>query len=76
MKNYLHLFALTTGLTLLFALPATAADAPAVAVFGNYMDDFIAYWKEKAMKQNTIVVAVLLVGAVALLIITRSKGPK
>jgi len=53
-----------------------ASEAVSAVAFGSYIDDFTAYWKEKALKQNTMVVAVLAVGAVAILIITRSKGPK
>ncbi len=76
MKSHLHLFALAMCILLLLASPAFASSVNDGVVFGSYIDDFIAHWKEKARNQNTVVVAVLVVGAIALFIITRSKGPK
>lgn len=76
MTRHLCLFAVATGLVLLLTNPALAGAAPDAAAFGSYIDEFIEYWKERARKQNSIVVGILLVGVVALLIITGVKKPK
>ncbi|MBA4188948.1 MAG: hypothetical protein C0467_13205 [Planctomycetaceae bacterium] len=76
MKCNLRLFALATCVLLLLTTPALASGVREAALFGGYTDDFIAYWREKVKQQNSVVIAVLIVGAIALLIITRSKGPK
>ncbi len=54
---------------------AIAGESSSYLVFGNYMDDFIAYWQEKVHQQNSIVLGILLLGIVAVLII-RSGGRK
>lgn len=76
MTRTLGLFALAAGLILFLTNPALAGHAPDSAAFGSYLDEFIEYWKDKSKKQNSIVVMVLLLGAVALLIITGVKKPK
>lgn len=76
MTRPICLFALATGLVLFLTNPALAGTAPDAAAFGSYLDEFLDYWKEKAKKQNSIVVGVLLLGVVALLIITGVKKPK
>jgi len=75
MKTHPHLFALAVGFLLLVASPALAGGSSDTAVFGAYFDDFIAYWKEKVRQQNSIVMGVFILGAIALLII-RSAGRK
>jgi RsiW-degrading membrane proteinase PrsW (M82 family) len=72
----LFLFALATGLVLFLTNPALAGAAPDAAAFGSYIDEFLDYWRERAKKQNSIVVGILLLGVVALLIITGVKKPK
>jgi hypothetical protein len=77
MKPRLRPYFLALCLFALVASPAVAsAAAPPGAVFGNYFHDFVAYWKDKARDQNTIVFAALGVGAVAILIIVTSKKGK
>ena len=76
MTRTLGLFALAAGLVLILTNPALAGHSPDGVAFGSYLDEFIDYWKEKSKKQNSIVVMVLLLGAVALLIITGVKKPK
>jgi hypothetical protein len=65
------LFTLALFVLLLFAGPAAAADGGG-ALFGGYWDQFVDYWQGAFQRQNGVILAVLGLGAVAMLIITRS----
>lgn len=71
MRPSFHLFTLALLVVLVLAGPAAAADQSG-ALFGKYWEQFLEYWQSSLQKQNGVVLAVLGVGAVALLIITRS----
>jgi hypothetical protein len=75
MKRASRLFALSFMGVLCLAGPAAAADQ-GHAVFGGYWHSFLEYWQGFLQKQNGVVMAVLGLGAVALLIITRSGNWK
>jgi hypothetical protein len=77
MKTPSRPLALALLLALLFASPAAAAESGgSPALFGDYWQAFLDYWKAVFQKQNGIVMAVLGLGAVALFIITRGKWQK
>ncbi len=57
------------------ASPAAAADLTA-ATFGGYWGEFVEHWKGVFQRQNGIVMGVLVLGAIALFIITRGKWGK
>ncbi|WP_439630479.1 hypothetical protein [Gemmata sp.] len=76
MTRPLCMFALATGFVLFLTNPALAGAVPDAVAFGSYIDEFVEYWKDRAKKQNSIVVGILLLGVVALLIITGVKKPK
>lgn len=63
-------------LVLCFAGPALAAGSSGGPVFGNFFNEFMGYWKEKLRQQNSMVLGVLLLGAVSILIIMTSKKGK
>lgn len=75
MRNHILLL-LAVCFLLCFASPAQAADSTNPVVFGNYFDEFVGYWKEKAKKQNAMVIGVLILGAIGILIIMTSKKGK
>lgn len=54
--------------------PAGGAGSPVLAM--SYWDGFIEHWSGVFQKQNGVVMAALLVGAVCLFIITRGKWRK
>jgi hypothetical protein len=64
-------FSLAILLLLLLASPAAAA-SHGPAIFGGYWESCLEWWQGSFQKQNGVVMGVLGVGAVALLIITRS----
>ena len=68
-------FLLAACLLLLACAPAVAGE-PGGAVFGDYWQGFLDYWKAMFQKQNGVVLGVLGVGALALFIITRGKWRK
>jgi hypothetical protein len=73
MRPRLWLFSLALLVVLVLAGPAAAADqAGSGALFGKYWGQFVEYWQGALQKQNGVVLVVLGLGAVALLIITRS----
>jgi hypothetical protein len=71
MRQHLCVFFLAVLALLVLAGPAAAAE-PGGALFGKYWAQFVEYWQDALQKQNGVVLAVLGVGVVALLIITRS----
>lgn len=71
MRPRLWLFSLALLVVLVLAGPAAAADQDG-ALFGKYWGQFLEYWEGALQRQNGVVLAVLGLGAVALLIITRS----
>jgi hypothetical protein len=75
MKRASRLFALSLLCVLCLSGPAAAANQDHV-VFGGYWHSFIEFWQGFLQKQNGVVMAVLGLGAVALLIITRSGNWK
>ena len=74
MSNWFRPFLLAACLVLLFAAPAAAAAG--TPVFADYTEGFTEYWTKFFKEQNGVVMGVLLVGAVALFIITRGKWAK
>ncbi len=76
MKTWLRKFALAALLVPLAAAPATAAEASGTALFGGYWHEFLEHWKGVFQEQNGVVMGVLVVGIVALFIITRGKWRK
>jgi hypothetical protein len=72
MRPRLWLFSLALLVVLVLAGPAAAADQGGSALFGKYWGQFVEYWQGALQKQNGVVLVVLGLGAVALLIITRS----
>jgi hypothetical protein len=60
----------------LTAAPVLAGPAGSVTLLGGYWTDFIDHWSGVFQRQNGIVMGTLLVGAVALFIITRGKWRK
>ncbi|MBN9121251.1 MAG: hypothetical protein J0I06_19220 [Planctomycetes bacterium] len=60
----------------LVAGPVAAGDAGAPVLAASYWNGFIEHWSGVFQKQNGIVMAALLVGAVCLFIITRGKWKK
>jgi hypothetical protein len=71
MRRAPHVFSLAILLLLVLAGPAAAA-SPDAAIFGGYWQSCLEWWQSSFQKQNGVVMGVLGVGAVALLIITRS----
>jgi hypothetical protein len=72
----LVLFALAACAVPLLAGPVAASE-PGSPVFAlSYWDGFLEHWSEVFQKQNGVVLAALLVGAVCLFIITRGKWKK
>jgi len=71
MRPRLHILSLALVILLVLAGPAAAADHSG-ALFGKYWEQFLEYWQASFKKQNGVVLLVLGLGAVALLIITRS----
>jgi hypothetical protein len=76
MKRASRLFALSLLCVLCLSSPAAAATNPGPVLFGGYWHSFIEFWQGFLQKQNGVVMAVLGLGAVALLIITRSGNWK
>jgi hypothetical protein len=74
MNSTPRLFALAVLTLLLLAAPVAAGTGG--ALFGNYWNSFLEFWKGMFQKQNGVVMGVLGVGAVALFIITRGKWQK
>src|SRR5262245_18683109 len=74
MKSAPQLFALAAFMLLICAGPVAAGSGE--ALFGNYWQGFIEFWRSTFQKQNGVVMGVLAVGAVALFIITRGKWRK
>ena len=59
------------------ALAAPAGAEPGAPLFAkSYIDGFIEHWEGVFQKQNGVIMAALLVGAVCLFIITRGKWKK
>jgi hypothetical protein len=72
----LVLFPLAVLAVALTAAPAVAAE-PGTPVFAaSYWDGFLEHWTAVLQKQNGVVMAALLVGALCLFIITRGKWRK
>ena len=71
MRRAPRLFSLAILLLLLLASPA-AASSHDPALFGGYWESCLEWWQGSFQKQNGVVMGVLALGAVALLIITRS----
>jgi hypothetical protein len=71
MRRAPHVFSLAILLLLVLAGPAAAA-SHGPALFGGYWQSCLEWWQSSFQKQNGVVMGVLGVGAVALLIITRS----
>ena len=74
----LPLLALAALAVLGTAAPALAgAGSPAATpLIAGYWSDFIDHWSGVFQKQNGVVMAALLIGAVCLFIITRGKWQK
>jgi hypothetical protein len=72
MRPRLSHFSLALLVVLVLAGPAAAADQGSGALFGKYWGQFLEYWQGALQRQNGVVLVVLGLGAVALLIITRS----
>lgn len=73
------LFFLAAVAVPLCAGPALAGDSAgggSAPVFAGYWNSFIEHWTDVLSKQNGVVMAALLVGAVCLFIITRGKWKK
>jgi hypothetical protein len=66
----------TTAAATLLALAGPAAAADSAPAFASYWAGFIEHWSGALEKQNGIVLAALLVGAICLFIITRGKWRK
>lgn len=60
----------------LICLLLLAGSAEASPFAQSYVDGFIDHWTAAFAKRNTIVVGVLIVGAVGIFIITRGKRMK
>jgi hypothetical protein len=72
----LVLFSLVTLAAVFTAGPVAAAE-PGTPVFAaSYWEGFIEHWSGVFQKQNGVVMAALIVGAVCLFIITRGKWRK
>ena len=69
-------FALAAFALLLLANPVAAAEPGSPVFAASYWDGFIEHWTGVFQKQNGVVLAALLVGAVCLFIITRGKWKK
>jgi len=69
-------FALAAFAVLLLAGPAAAGESGSPVFAASYWDGFIEHWSAVFQKQNGVVLAALLVGAVCLFIITRGKWRK
>jgi hypothetical protein len=61
---------------LVAAGPVAAAETAAPPLAASYWQGFIEHWSGVFQKQNGIVLATLVVGAVCLFIITRGKWRK
>ena len=72
----LRTLALAVLAVLSFAGPAAAADTGTPVLAASYWAGFVEHWTGVFQKQNGIVMAALLVGAVCLFIITRGKWKK
>ena len=76
------LLVLLTTATAVAAMPTSILVKPGIlgmqspSLFGSYWNDFVEFWTSSIRKQNSIVLLVLGVGAVALFIITRGKPIK
>ena len=75
------LAALSALVVLTTAGPAAAGTGPGtpaalVGNFGSYWEGFLDHWRGVFQKQNGIVMATLLLGAVCLFVITRGKWKK
>jgi len=71
MRRTPQLFSLAILSLLVLAAPASAA-GHGPALLGSYWESCLEWWQGSLQKQNGVVMGVLAVGAVALLIITRS----
>jgi hypothetical protein len=70
-------FALIAAFALLStAGPVAAAEAGSPTLVATYWDGFLEHWTGVFQKQNGVVMAALLIGAVCLFIITRGKWKK
>ncbi len=62
-----------TALALVFLLASNAVASPFAQ---SYADGFVDHWTAAFAKRNTIVIGVLIAGAVGIFIITRGKRMK
>lgn len=74
MKTSLAIF-FTCFLLLASAAPAAASE-PGAVLFGGYWSAFIDHWEGVFQQQSGITVGVIVVGILALFIITRGKWLK
>jgi hypothetical protein len=75
MKTSFQIFILALLLLLASAHPASAAERSGI-VFGGYWSGFVDHWQNVFQQQNGIAVTIVVVGIVALFIITRGKWHK
>jgi hypothetical protein len=76
LSRALALFVLAALAVLGTAAPVFAGAGGSGLLFAGYWHEFLEHWTGVFQKQNGIVMAVLVIGAVCLFIITRGKWRK
>lgn len=72
-RTFAWVLAATVVLVAAGPVLASTSSPPLVA---DYWSEFVDYWRKAFRRQNSIVMTVLVVGAVALFIITRTNWRK